>query len=109
MEILGSIITTNISKRYPLLNAKINGFTKVPNSFLVRQDINIFEKMIWIILKKHQMNKTMCWPSMKTIGKEARCSETTVKKTIKKLEGKGLIVKNKIKEFKSNVYEVKII
>jgi len=108
MQSVSSIINKNISKEGGLLNTKINGFTKVPNLFLMRQDINIYEKMIMIILKKYKMNKTLCWPSLKTIAEKARCSETTVKETIKKLENKELLIKSRDKKFKSNVYEVKM-
>ena len=108
MQPIGSIINKDFSERFPILKAKIKGFTKVPNPFVLRQDLNIFEKMIVIVLKVHQMNKGMCWLKMETISKEAGCSETTAKETINKLISKGLVVKRKIKEIRSNVYEVKV-
>jgi DNA-binding MarR family transcriptional regulator len=108
METLGSIMARSVNKRGGLLNAKINGFTKVPNLFLMRQDIGTYEKMIMIILKKHKMYNPTCWPSMKTIAEEARCSETTVKKTIKSLKNKKLLFISKERGIKSNVYIIVI-
>lgn len=109
MEEIKSIVDhIDISKRYPLLNAKINGFTKVPNMFLIRQDINIYEKMIMIVLKKYKMNKIRCWPAIKTIAKDARCGITKAKETVKDLEKKGMLKIYKEKGIKSNVYEIKM-
>lgn len=108
MESVSTIIKRSNSKRGGLLNAKINGFTQIPNSFLMSQDINIYEKMIMIILKKYMMNKTWCWPSHKTIAEKAPCSETTVKKTIKRLKHKGRVLIKKESGIKSNVYIIKM-
>jgi len=108
MEAVGSIMERNIRKRGDLLNVKINGFTQIPNSFLIYQDIDVYEKMVMIILKKYMMNKTRCWPSHNTIAKEIPCSETTVKETINSLENRGLLTKGRDKKHRSNWYEIKM-
>jgi len=108
METIGSIITSNLSGRYTLLNAKINGFTQIPNSFLACQDINIYEKMMIIIIKKYKMKNPFSWPAIKTIADEMRCSETTVKKTTKSLENKRLLIKKKDSRYRSNVYYIEM-
>ena len=100
MEQLGSLINNVNSPIYK----RINGFTKVHNS-LISTTLNIYEKMVWIVIQKHKMNKNECWPSHKKIAKEASCSTTTVKKTIKALEQKGLVLKINDKKRRSNVYQ----
>jgi DNA-binding MarR family transcriptional regulator len=103
MEKIGTIIkkTSNCLKA-------AKGFTQISNYFLMRKDMTIYEKMVVIIIKKYTMNKTYCWPAIKTIAKEVGCSETTVKKTIKSLENKGLIIKSKDKRHRSNTYHIQI-
>ncbi|HOI59787.1 MAG TPA: helix-turn-helix domain-containing protein [Candidatus Pacearchaeota archaeon] len=85
---------------------EVYGFTQINNSFLIRNDLNVHEKMVGIILKKHAMNKTECWPSIKKMAKEVNCSETTVKKAIKKIESKFLIRKRRHPHHRSNFYDV---
>jgi len=106
MPLTKTIITDDVTGKYNSVKVRINGFTKVQNLFLARLDINIYEKMFIIILKKYRMNKTRCWPSIKTIAKEAGFSETTAKKTKKSLEAKGMITVIKDTKYKSNVYEI---
>ena len=89
------------------MNPKNKGFTQIPNLFLIREDISIYEKMVFIILKKYAMRKNHCWPAHITIAKEAGCGVTKVKKAITVLEGKGLITKGRDKSVRSNVYEIK--
>lgn len=100
--------TINYKKIFPLVNAKINGFTRVSNVFLVRKDLTIYEKMVVIVIKMHKMNKNYCWPSEETIAKEANCSISTVKKALKGLIEKGLVRKTRNKKYRSNVYETTI-
>ena len=101
MEKLGNLINSIKSP----ISKRINGFTKVPNSLLSTTYLNIYEKMIWIVIQKHKMNKSECWPSLETIAKGASCSTTTVKKTIKALEKKRLVLKINDKKRRSNVYQ----
>lgn len=101
MEQLGKILKTKES----LISRRINGFTKVPNTLISSTYLNVYEKMIWIVIQKHKMNKSECWPSLETIAKESSCCVTTVKKTIKTLENKGLVLKIDDKRKRSNVYQ----
>ena len=64
MEQLGSLINNVNSPIYK----RINGFTKVPNS-LISTTLNIYEKMVWIVIQKHKRNKSECWASLKTIAR----------------------------------------
>lgn len=87
---------------------KLGNFTLIPNWFLDSHKYSIYEKMVLIVIKKHQGNKDNCWPSLRVIGNQARCSETTVKKAIKGLIEKGQLDKTKSKEYKSCLYHSKL-
>lgn len=100
--------TINYKKISNRVNTRINGFTMVPNVFLGRKDITIYEKMVMIVITMHKMNKGYCWPSEETIAKEASCSISTVKKAIKGLQGKNILRKTKGKNHRSNTYETAI-
>ncbi len=101
MEQFGNLLNNKKS----LVFKKINGFTKVPNALISSTYLNIYEKMVWVVIQKHKMNKSECWPSLEKIAKESSCSVTTVKKTIKVLEEKRLILKIKDKKKRSNTYQ----
>lgn len=103
MQQIGSIMATNINKQDGLLKG-IKGFTQIPNSFLMRLDLNVYDKMVMIIIKKHKMRNKNCWPSERTIASILQCGETTVKKSIKKLGIKEMFIKSRDKEHRGNVY-----
>ncbi|OJT75034.1 hypothetical protein BM530_13570 [Clostridioides difficile] len=72
----------------------------VENDLIDREDLTIYEKMIYITLVRHLNENSFCFPSHKTISKKSGCSESQVKKVIKSLENKELIKKenrNKLK------------
>lgn len=108
MEKLGSNIIESFVQRHPVLNAKINGFTQIPNRFLLRNDITIYEKMVWIVLKKYKMKNEKCWPAEVTIAEKVPCGITSVKKALNGLERKGLLTKSRDKQHRSNAYDIRI-
>jgi Helix-turn-helix domain len=77
------------------------GFTKVENGFIERTDLSIYEKMVFIVIKKHQMKNSKAWPSQTRIARQARCSVTTVKKAVRILRFRGLIEVKRIGAFNS--------
>lgn len=102
-DILGKEKVANISSV-----TKATGFTQVPNWFLVSSEYSAYDKLVCIMLKKYKMTRQYCWPSIKTLAKRVGCSESTVKKSIKNLIKAGLVVKDKNKKIRSNIYYVKI-
>jgi DNA-binding MarR family transcriptional regulator len=88
MKSVGEILKNRINtpRTRPL-----RGFTMILNSFIERTDLSIYEKMVFIVIKKHQMKNSKAWPSQTRIASQARCSITTVKKTVRILRFKGLI------------------
>ncbi|HFG9748235.1 TPA: conserved phage C-terminal domain-containing protein [Clostridioides difficile] len=83
----------------------------VENDLIDREDLTIYEKMIYMTLVRHLNENSFCFPSHKTISKKSGCSESQVKKVIKSLENKELIKKENrtklnSKEKDSNIYFV---
>lgn len=86
--------------------SKGKNFTQISNILIDNSDLTIYEKMIFIVIKRHMINKLVCWPSIPTIARKAGCGETTAKKRIKSLIKKKYIEKVEIKTVKSNVYRI---
>ncbi|MGO0907699.1 conserved phage C-terminal domain-containing protein [Clostridioides difficile] len=83
----------------------------IENILIDREDLTIYEKMIYIVLARHSNEESFCFPSYKTISAKCRCSERQAKNVIKSLEEKGLIkkenrMKNNSNEKESNIYFV---
>lgn len=94
-----------------LKDLRKNDWFWIENDLIDREDLTIYEKMIYMTLVRHSNENSFCFPSHKTISKKSGCSESQVKKVIKSLENKGLIKKenrNKLnsKEKDSNIYFV---
>lgn len=103
MESFGEVINkTNFRRNH--WQGRMEAFTMVQNSLIFDDRLNIYEKMVLIVLEAHKIKKTICWPSQRRIAKMARCSVTTVKKTISNLEEKRLLIKIPDNKKRSTVY-----
>ncbi|HGM3371794.1 conserved phage C-terminal domain-containing protein [Clostridioides difficile] len=83
----------------------------VENDLIDREDLTIYEKMIYITLVRHSNENSICFPSYRTIAQKSGCSERQAKKIVKDLEKKKLIkkenrTKKNSKEKESNIYIV---
>lgn len=83
----------------------------VENDLIDREDLTIYEKMIYMTLVRHSNENSICFPSYRTIAQKSGCSERQAKKVVKDLEKKKLIkkenrTKGNSKEKESNVYIV---
>ncbi|MCR1471758.1 helix-turn-helix domain-containing protein [Clostridioides difficile] len=83
----------------------------IENALIDREDLTIYEKMIYIVLVRHSNEENFCFPSYKTISAKCGCSERQAKNVIKSLEEKGLIKKenrtrDNSNEKESNIYFV---
>ncbi|MET1838533.1 helix-turn-helix domain-containing protein [Clostridioides difficile] len=81
----------------------------IENILIDREDLTIYEKMIYIVLARHSNEESFCFPSYKTISAKCGCSERQAKNVIKSLEEKGLIKKesrtrDNSNEKESNIY-----
>lgn len=75
------------------------------NGLVDREDLSIYEKMIYIVLIRYSDEESCCFPSYKTISKKAGCSERQVSNVLKRLEEKGLLIRKNRKRKGSNEKE----
>ncbi|MCC0647195.1 helix-turn-helix domain-containing protein [Clostridioides sp. ZZV15-6598] len=83
----------------------------IENELIDDANLNIYEKMVYIVLTRRADNESSCFPSISLIAKKIGCGTTTVKKTLRGLEEKKLIIKVKRKvenkkENDTNMYYV---
>jgi len=64
----------------------VNGFTKIPNAIILDPGLSCQDLRVLLVLDFHSKNKISCWPSHKTISKEACCTTRTVKRSLKNLK-----------------------
>lgn len=107
MESIWKVLADNIDK-YRKQTGKNKGFTKVPNMFIEDSLFSAYEKMVAIVINKHQMKNNEAWPSHNTIAKQAGCSISTVKKAIKRLQLKGILYKARLNGRNSNTYRIRL-
>ena len=84
-------------------------FSQPYNEIVLNENLSLAAKVIYCVLKIHENKETHdCYPSVKTLAKEAGMSENTVRKAITDLEKLGIIKikRRKInkKEWESNLY-----
>ena len=69
-----------------------NNFTIVNNEIFKNDELDIYDKMIYVVLSKFAGKKSRsCYPSLDTIAKYADCSVSRVSKSVGKLEKCGFI------------------
>lgn len=76
-------------------------------SIWVQDDLNVYEKIVWMCLEKYANGKGTAWPSMATLARECSCSREQIKRTLKALEEKGLLEKEIRREnntYSTNIY-----
>lgn len=105
MQGIGNILNSYSAKNSQLKN-RVCGFTQVKNLLIDNLELSTYEKLVFIVLKRHVGAKEYCWPSLTTIAKKAGCSESTVKKAINGLIGRGLIEKRRGEKVRSNEYRI---
>lgn len=90
-------------------------FVKLPHAVIDHADLDLHELMVYIVLLRFRDPKTgECFPSMPTIADTARMSVNTARKTINRLEVRGLIQVERVKAVdskmnKSNKYTVGVL
>mgnify|MGYP001168698417 CR=1 FL=1 len=82
-------------------------FVMCYTSFLRNEKYKAAEKTMYLILKSYGMSKDNCFPSQKTLSKNASMDRTTVIDVLKRLEEKGLIVSIFQKDEESGRYTSK--
>lgn len=72
-------------------NAQAQGFGMIPNWLVRESDLSAYALLTYIALSGRANANSECWPSLKTIAKEARCSESTARRSIKELRDLGIV------------------
>jgi len=90
-----------------------DGFVRIPNWLYDDSDLSLHEFMVYSVLLRFRDHKTgEAYPGMTTIADRARVSRETVKRTIPKLEAKGMIRVKRVKtptgRNEANRYEVAV-
>ena len=90
-------------------------FVKVPHAVIDHADLTAHELLVYLVLHRYRNPNTgKCFPGMQTIADASRISLNTARKTIKALEGKGIISVERVKAVgsktnDSNKYTVGIL
>ena len=92
-----------------LRDGRVKNWFYLENDLLDRQDLNIYEKMIYIVIARYVDKEDKAFPSVPTIARKGSMSERQVQTIINSLVKKGLIKKepriNKYNKSKtSNLY-----
>ncbi|MCJ7666531.1 MAG: helix-turn-helix domain-containing protein, partial [Actinobacteria bacterium] len=92
-----------------LKDGRVRNWFYLENDLLDRQDLTIYEKMIYIVIARYVNKEDKAFPSVPTIAKKGSMSERQVQIIINSLVKKGLIKKepriNKYNKSKtSNLY-----
>jgi len=92
-----------------LRDDRVKNWFYLENDLLNREDLNIYEKMIYIVIARYVNKEDKAFPSVPTIAKKGSMSERQVQMIINSLVKKGLIKKepriNKYNKSKtSNLY-----
>lgn len=81
-------------------------FTMILNSFITSKEYTVYEKMVYIVIKKFRMKHETCWPGISTMAECVGCGPTSIKKAIASLIAKGIISKEKDPKRRSNTYRI---
>ncbi|OPL09826.1 MAG: hypothetical protein AVO34_05265 [Firmicutes bacterium ML8_F2] len=76
-------------------------------SIWIQDDLNVYEKMLWMCLEKYANGKGVAWPGKATLSRECSMSIAQTKRTIRSLIDKGLLEKEIRKTeqcFETNLY-----
>lgn len=102
-------------KLLKLKDRRIDYYFKVENAVIDSSEIfdNIYESHLFIVLSRFCNNNNIAFPSYNSLAELCYCSRSTIIKTMKNLEKKGLINKllrnKKIKDktvYESNLYTI---
>ena len=66
------------------------GWSAIPHWIIRDTDISAYALLVYMSLSSH-VGRGGIWPSMRTVAKESRCSETQVRRALRELVDEGLI------------------
>jgi len=92
-------------------STQAQGFGIIPNWLVRESDISAYALLTYIALSGRANKNGECWPSLRLVAREARCSQSTARRAIKELQRIGIIqVTGRVRKSDggqtSNVYRV---
>jgi DNA-binding transcriptional MocR family regulator len=89
------------------------GFAIIPNWVVRETNLSAYALLVYLALTGRANADGECWPSLKTIAKESRCSVSTARRAIQELVGLGVVsIRSRRRASDgaqtSNVYKVNI-
>jgi len=99
------------NSRIEIRDGRKFNFTMVENDLLEKDDLDVYEKLIYIVMCKFAGSKEKCFPSRKTLAKYVGCSVKTIDRKIDSLLERGFVEKVNRKrdrgDYTSNIYIIK--
>ena len=90
-----------------LRDGRVKNWFYLENDLLDREDLTIYEKMIYIVIARYVDKEDKAFPSVPTIAKQGSMSERQVQTIINSLVKKGLLKKESrikfIRKYKKGV------
>jgi len=72
-------------------DTQTHGFGIIPNWLVRESTVSAYALLVYVALTSRTNRNGDCWPKMRTIAKEARCSQSTARRAIKELCDVGII------------------
>lgn len=69
--------------------------TILPDWLMVRDDLNLTEKIIYARLVRYQGHNKFAWPAIETLAKDCGMSRATIKRCFVRLEKVGVLKKER--------------
>mgnify|MGYP002277408912 CR=1 FL=1 len=87
------------------------GFSIIPNWVIRESDLDAHELLTYLALLNRADKAGRTWPAISTIARESRTSESTVRRTLKKLIERGFVEVERRKNAagdQSNLYTIRV-
>jgi len=94
-------------------DTQVQGFGIIPNWLVRESKLSAYALLVYIALSGRTNKNGECWPSLRLLAKEARCSQSTARRAMKELQSVGIIqVTGRVRKSDggqtSNIYRVLI-
>jgi len=76
-----------------LRDGRIKNWFYLENDLLDREDLNIYEKTVYIVIARYVNNENRSFPSYETIAKKGSMAKVQAMRVVKSLTKKGLLKK----------------
>lgn len=96
-----------------MANTKAEGFAIIPNWVIRETNLSAYALLVYLVLTSRTNSNGECWPSLRTIDKESRCSVSSARRAINELVSAGVLTVTRRRRESdgaqtSNIYKVLI-